>query len=116
MRYINSKAPVPDTLESDLLLERLANVCFASKHDEYDILNQKVLDISKVNEQQIKYCFGEATKNPVNSVTLTWREDSGLKNINMVLVDKVSQHKSSVPVLVKTIDGKTHPGTLELEK
>lgn len=117
MRYINSKAPVPDTLASDLLIERLANVCFSSPHEGFEnIIDQKIIDVNKVNKQEIKNCFGQTTKNPVNRVTLTWRGDSGNKNIDIVLVDKTSKQNTKIPVIVKTKNGLKYPGSLRLEK
>jgi len=117
MRYINSKAPVPDTLASDLLIERLANVCFASPHEGFEnIIDQKIVDVNKVTKQEINNCFGKLTKYPVNRVTLTWREDSGNKNIDIVLVDKESERSSKIPVIVRTTNGLKYPGLLELEK
>jgi len=117
MRYINSKAPVPDTLHPDLLVERLANLCFASPHEGFEnVIDQKVISVNKVNKQQIKNCFGQSTKNPVNRVTLTWRENSGNKNIDIVLVDKISKQNVQIPVMVKTKNGLEYPGFLGLEK
>lgn len=116
MRYINSKAPVPDTLDSDLLIERLANVCFISPHNGFDnIIDQKIIDVNKVTESQIKNCFGQSTKNSVNRVTLTWRENSGIKNIDIVLVDKTSKQNPKIPVIVRTTNGLEYPGSLGLE-
>lgn len=118
--FIDSKAPVPVDLDSDLMLARLANVCLASVHQPFDIVDQKVILDSSLTLENIKNCFIDLQSTKIKKISLQWKNSSGLqtKTINVSFNTQKSQNIPDVflDVLVKHGDGTISPGTLAVFK
>lgn len=57
VRNMDSKTEVRDSIDADFSLARVTNVCFSYEDPQTDMIRQNVIDLLKVNDENLESCF-----------------------------------------------------------
>jgi len=115
-KFINSKAPIPTDLESDLQIARLTNVCLAITHDPFDIKDQQMIYENSLTKEKVNNCFTKLGNTKIKKINLQWITSSGLKTKTIEVSKEKFTDLNLLYVLVVHDDGTKTPGTLSVYK
>jgi len=112
--YMSSLVAVPNVLVHDLVIARVTNVCFVANDTNTNQKIQNTIDLNSFTDEQLENCFvGKSSPRVV--LKLRSLDDS----FDYVEVFSSKGGLSQVDeryLLVKTNDGKFHPGILRIEQ
>ena len=113
VKYSESYVPISDTLKQQLVVERLSNVCFATKNISDPSYHQDVISFNKFSKQSVEDCF-QAKYPPSMIVSLTVFDKTLTVN-DLIFYQGKLEHKHIRYVLVQDAQGKLHPGLLTVK-
>lgn len=117
IKLLNSKAIIPVDLEPDVFVARLTNVCFATPHEPFEILDQKIIHEDLFTEHFANQCFTNINNTGIKTISLGWKGETGKYEKKTLEFSK--SHFTSLDLLyvyVETKDGSIYPGTLAVYK
>lgn len=113
-KFLNAKAPIPTDLESDVMLARLTNVCLATPHEPFEILDQKIIYEQAFTKDKVYDCFTQLNYTKIKKINLQWKDDSGLQTKTIEVSKQKYEGLNLLYVLIQHEDGTRTPGTMSV--
>lgn len=113
VKYGESYAPISDSLKQQLVVERLTNICFATKNITDPSYHQDILDFNKFSKQTVEDCF-QAKYAP--SIVVSLKVIDGTMTFqDLIFYQGKLEHKHTRYVLVQDAQGDLHAGFLTVK-